>query len=252
MTFVHPNEADTHQLLALWKSVFGDWNGFWEGFLETGFSPDRCRCIAEQGQIIAALTWLDGSCNGQKIAYVYAVVTSPDHRGRGLCRALMADTHALLRSQGYAASLLVPAEHGLRAMYEKLGYEECTFVEEFKQTAGEEAVSITAIGPEEFARLRRKYLPEGGVVQEEESLAFLARQAQFYAGTDFLMAAYADEKTLTAMELLGNKQAASGILRALGCKEGSFRCPGDTVPFAMWYPLQTAAKKPAYFGFAFD
>ena len=252
MTFEYPAQAQIPQLLALWKDAFGEYNGFWELFLETGFAPRRCRCVVENGQITAALTWLDGSCQGQKTAYLYAVVTHPAHRGRGLCRKLLADTHRLLISEGYASALLVPAEDGLRQMYEKLGYRTCTRVTEFECTPADVPVPLRAVGPGEYAALRREFLPSGGVLQEGENLTFLARQAQFYAGEDFLLAAYSDENALTAMELLGNTHAAPGILRALGSKKGSFRCPGDALPFAMVHPLAEDALIPAYFGFAFD
>lgn len=252
MTFEHPAPSQIPQLLTLWKQVFGEWNGFWESFLETGFAPHRCRCITENGQITAALTWLDCSCRGQKMAYIYAVVTHPNHRGKGLCRQLLTDTHALLKELGYAAALLVPAEPGLRKMYEKMGYDTCSFVEEFSCESGTAPVPIRAIGPEEFLQLRRTYLPENGVLQEGENLSFLSRQAQFYAGDDFLLTAWCEDKALTAMELLGNKAAAPGILRALGTEKGSFRCPGSHIPFAMIHPLQPDVQAPTYFGFAFD
>lgn len=252
MTFEVPAQAQIPQLLELWKESFGEWNGFWELFRETAFSPRRCRCILENGEITAALTWLDCACEGQKLAYIYAVVTSPAHRGRGLCRRLLADTHALLSAEGYGAAVLVPAEPGLRAMYEKMGYRTCTAVAEFACKAATVPVPLRAIGVSEFAALRRKFLPRAGVLQEGENLIFLARQAQFYAGADFLLTAYGDGENLTAIELLGNQSAAPGILRALGAKKGSFRCPGTEIPFAMIRPLTENAVVPAYFGFAFD
>lgn len=252
MTFEHPAPGQIPQLLALWKQVFGEWNGFWETFLETGFAPNRCRCIVESEQITASLTWLDCSFRGQKMAYIYAVVTHPDHRGKGLCRRLLADTHRLLKELGYTAALLVPAEAGLRSMYEKLSYHTYSYVEEFSCKAGNSPVPIRTIGPEEFLQLRRSFLPENSVLQEGENLTFLARQAQFYAGEDFLMSAWCEDGTLTAMELLGSKAAAPGILYALGTEKGSFRCPGSDIPFAMIHTLVEEAAVPEYFGFAFD
>lgn len=252
MIFEFPRKEQIPQLLEQWKQVFGDWNGFWELFLETGFSPDRCRCILEENRIIAALTWLDCHCGGRKMAYIYAVMTDPSHRGKGLCRQLLEDTHRLLLSRGYDAALLVPAEEGLRAMYRKLGYETCTWVEEWDAVCGSHPADLRAIGPGEFAGLRRQLLPFGSVLQEQENLAFLSRQAQFYAGEDFLLTAYTGEGKLTAMELLGNTAAAPGILRALHCRTGHFRCPGQAVPFAMIHPLTGDALIPRYFGFAFD
>jgi hypothetical protein len=40
-------------------------------------------------------------------------------------------------------------------------------------------------------------------------------------------------------------------LAALGKEKGSFRCPGEEKPFAMYLPLAEGAA-PSYFGLAFD
>ena len=252
MNFEHPGKNQLPRLVQLWKKAFGEYDGFWELFLETAFQPDHCRCIAEDGQVIAGLYWFDCSCGDDKIAYVYAVVTDPTHRGKGLCRKLMEDVHALLKSQGYASVMLVPADKGLREMYRKMGYEDCTTIDSISCTAGETAVEIRSIGAEEFSRLRRKLLPENSVFQEGIQLPFLAAQAQLFAGADFLLAAYLEEDTLHGMELLGNHGAAPEILRALGCKTGKFQIPGERKPFAMIHKLTQKAVTPSYFGFSFD
>lgn len=240
------------QLLALWKDAFGEWDGFWELFLNTAFSPSRCRCMVEGKQIAASLCWFDTQCNGQKQAYIYAVVTHPAYRGRGLCRRLMEDSHQHLAALGYAAALLVPAEEGLRQMYQKMGYRNCSAVSEFSCDAGTMPVTIEAIGPADYARMRRSFLPENSVIQEGENLIFLAQQAEFFTGDNFLLAAYTEGTTLHAMELLGNRQAAPGILAALNCTRGDFRVPGEEKAFTMIHPLRRDAAVPAYFGFAFD
>lgn len=247
-----PSEHQVFQLLALWKTAFGEHGGFWELFRDTAFRTDHCRCIRAEGQVLAALCWLDCACSGQTFAYIYAVVTHPEHRGQGLCRELLADTHAHLTALGYSGVLLVPEQEGLRQMYRRLGYRDCTTVTEFSCAAAETAVPLRAIGPAEYGRLRRAFLPEGGVVQEGRSLDFLAAQAQFFAGGSFLLAAYREEGILHGMELLGSREAAPGIVTALGCETGHFRTPGEEKPFAMLHPLTANALMPQYFGFAFD
>lgn len=252
MQFDHPAQEQIPQLLRLWKEAFGDYDGFWELFLKNGFSPERCRCITENGQVTASLCWFDCSCEGQKQAYVYAVVTDPAHRGKGLCRALLQDVHSYLRSRGYTAALLVPAEESLRQMYRKLGYADCSTVSEVSCSAADVPVSLRTVDAEEYGRLRRELLPKGGVVQEGENLAFLAAQAQLFFGEGILLAAYADGDTLVGMELLGRREAAPEILRALGFAQGRFRMPGGDKPFAMIHSLAEGAALPTYFGFAFD
>lgn len=246
----HPTPGQIPQLTALWQEAFGDSGDFIRLFFSTAYSPSRCRVITLDGPIAAALYWLDVTCREQKMAYIYAVATHPAFQGRGLCRRLMEDTHSLLQSLNYTAALLVPGEPGLRNMYAKMGYTNCGGIGEFS-VAAEGSVPLRQISRQEFARLRRNYLPEGGVVQKDENLSYLETFAQFYAGEDFLLTAASAKDHLNGIELLGNPASAPGILTALGYPSGTFRTPGDT-PFAMFHPLTAGAQIPAYFGLAFD
>lgn len=241
----------TEQLKQLWHLAFGDGEEFIDLFFRTGFSADRCLYLTENGQLTAALYWLDCAYKGQKQAYIYAVATHPDHRGKGLCRNLMDKAHRILTNQGYAAALLRPADEGLRRMYRNMGYRTATLVSEFDCTAGK-AVPLRQIGAEEYARLRRQYLPEYGVLQEGASVTYLASYAELYAGEDFLLAGAVYSGTFIGMELLGNRDAAPGILGALGQETGRFRCPGREIPFGMFLPLREDAEEPGYLGLVFD
>ena len=248
----HPAVRHLPRLRQLWQTAFGDTDDFLDCFYETAFVPENCLCIFEQDVPVAVLYWIDCELDGHKLAYIYAVVTDPAHRGKGLCRSLMNSTHDLLQSRDYAGAVLVPQQEGLRAMYAGMGYENCGGLRQFSCTAGDAPVSLRAIGPAEFAALRRRMLPEGAVIQEGRGLDFLSRQLQFYAGDGILLAAYAEKETLFAAELLGSAEAADGILRELGFFQGVFRTPGIQKPFAMYHPLSKAAISPGYFGFAFD
>lgn len=247
----HPAPRHRRKLRQLWQAAFGDTDAFLDCFYETAFVPENCLCILDADQPIAVLYWIDCQLAEEKLAYIYAVVTDPAHRGRGLCRRLMEATHDLLRRRGYAGTVLVPQQGGLRAMYAGMGYENCGGLCTCSCAAGEEPVSLRAIGAAEFAALRRRMLPPRAVVQEGLGLAFLAEQLQFYAAENCLLAAYAEQGILHGVELLGDLAAAPGITAALGCREGRFRIPG-TSPFAMFHPLASSIHPPEYFGFAFD
>lgn len=240
------------QLRALWQDAFGDSDDFLDSFYRTAYAPDHCRCVLADNLVAAVLYWIDCSLEDQKLAYIYAVVTHPDFRGRGLCRKLLSDTHALLKSRGYAGAVLVPQKEGLRSMYAGMGYQNMGGIAQFQSLAGAAPIPLRAVGPEEFAALRRTMLPEGGILQENAGLAFLAEQLQFYAGDGVLLAAYGEKDTLFGVELLGSREAAPGILKALGFSRGTFRTPGDEMPFAMVFPLIRDAKIPRHLGFAFD
>ncbi len=252
MRIEHPDPRRLQELRQLWKQVFGDTDDFLDSFYRTAFSPDRCRCVLENDCIVSVLYWIDCTLDNRKLAYLYAVATHPSYRGRGFCRRLLEDTHALLHRQGYAGVLLVPQDLGLRGMYSKMGYQNIGGIRQFACDAADYSVPLRVIGPSEFAARRRQLLPAGGVLQEGTGLVFLAEQLQFYTGTDFLLAGYCDASVFHGAELLGNIAAAPGILRALGCDRGTFCTSGTEDPFSMFLPLTEDAKQPGYFAFAFD
>lgn len=252
MNIDHPTPGQLPGLRSLWKAAFGDDDSFLDIFFSTAFSPDRCRCITEQGQVTAALYWFEVFCGDQKFAYLYAIATDPGYRNRGLCRALVEDTKQVLKSAGFHGLLLVPQDEPLAAMYHKMGFERCTGVTEFRCAAGDTSHPLRRIDADEYARLRRALLPPGGVIQEGASLAFLAAQAAFYKGEGCLAAISPNGADAHCHELLGDLDAAPGILRTLGCEAGFFRAPGTGVPFAMSLSLLPDCRRPEYLGFCFD
>jgi len=248
----HPASRHIPQLRQLWQEAFGDSDAFLDSFFRTAFSPDRCLCIFSGDSLAAALYWMDCALEEQRLAYIYAVATRRDFRGRGLCRMLMNRTHELLARRGYAGAVLVPQQESLRQMYAGMDYASFGGLTEFRCSAEAPAVSLRSVGPEAFAALRRRLLPPGSVLQEGHSLAFLSEQLQFYSGADWLLAGYCEKGILHAVELLGNTASSAGIVAALGCTGGIFRTPGTEKPFAMFRPLRENAAISQYFGFAFD
>lgn len=242
----------TAELRQLWQEAFGDSEQTLDNFSATGFSPDRCHYICDGDTPVSALYWFDCELSGYKLAYIYAVATLKTHRGQGLAHRLMAETHEILKEKGYAGAILVPGEKDLFAFYEKLGYRVATKAEDFSAVATDSPVFIREISPVEYAAFRRKYLPEGGVVQEGATLSYLATYAEFYKGEDFLLSATTEGETLLVHEILGNTDDCGNILRALACKNGRFRTPGESRDFAMFLPFTADCPVPRYFGLALD
>lgn len=229
----------------LWSAAFGD-DGWIDSFFRTAYRPENTLAIFREGQLAAGLTWMQTSCQERKLAYLYAVATAPEYRHQGLCRELMAKTQEVLTSRGYDGSVLVPADDGLRRMYAGMGYRNFGGVEHLTLPAGA-PVPLREVTPQEYAALRRKYLPVGGIVQEDGAIEYLAESAKLYAGNGFLLAATEDEP----MELLGDASQAAGILGALEKGRGTFRLP-RAAPFAMFRPICDDSWTPAYFGLAFE
>lgn len=252
MNIDHPVPRQIGQLRSLWKTAFGDTEAFLDLFFQTAYSPARCLCASRGGEVTGALYWFDVQWENQRFAYLYAIATAPEHRGKGICAGLMEAAKSQLSQKGYAGLLLVPQDGGLAAMYRKMGFSYCTKNREFSCRAGTAPEEFRQVDAEEYARLRRRLLPPGGAVQEGENLRFLAAQALLLAGENWLCAAYSDGKNLRCGELLGNTAAAPGIVRAMGFDEGHFRCPGEEQPFAMGFPLTPDCRFPNYLGYAFD
>ena len=137
MRIDYPLPDQLPELRNLWKEAFGDSDAYLDLFFETGYSPTRCRCVTEEGQVAAVLYWLDVFCDGQKMAYIYAVATGKAYRGRGLCRMLMEDTHNVLCGRGYYGAMLSPGDAGLARMYGTMGYSHCANIGQIRCQAGE-------------------------------------------------------------------------------------------------------------------
>ena len=86
MTIKRP--ASLLPLRELWKEAFGDSDDFLDSFFGAAFSPERCRCAEEEGKLLGALYWFDVQVRQQKYAYLYAIATAKDSRGKGVCHAL--------------------------------------------------------------------------------------------------------------------------------------------------------------------
>lgn len=243
----------------LWKEAFGDSDEALDSFFNTAFSTQRCRVVANGNEVLGALYIFDCQYKNRKIAYIYAVATRKKARGQGICKKLTEDTHAYLKSNGYAGALLVPAEPSLFEFYKKLGYKTCSAIGELEAFASNDIIAVKQIEKSEFTDNRRLFLPENGIVQENENVDFLAEYASFYKGEDFLLTAYKKGNSLIGVELLGNAEKAPFILGALGCDKGIFRIPPQsapnntqTRPYAMYIAFDKSLQPPSYFGLAFD
>lgn len=252
MTIDKPGVGSLPGLRRLWQQAFGDSTEFIDGFFRTGFSPERCRCVETEGQVAAALYWFDCLWEGRKIAYIYAVATEKDFRGKGVCRALMEDTHRHLQSLGYAGAALVPSEEGLFALYGGLGYRSFCPMKTLDITPGKEKVSVQPISPAQYAELRAERLPRGGIVQGGDTLSFLASYAGFYVGGSGLFCAAQEGDTLYFQEFLGEPEELPGIVAALGAKRAKVRLPGGEKPFAMYRSFTEDGQLPSYLGIALD
>lgn len=255
MKIENPFPSLLPSLRLLWQEAFGDTENFIDSFFSTAFCTDRCRCITADNHAVAALYWFDCLYKDKPIAYIYAVATAKAFRGQGICHKLMEDTHRHLASLGYEGAILVPGSPHLFHFYEDMGYQTCCHISKIRVAAAgtKKEIGIRPVGKEEFAMLRRQFLPEGAVIQEHTNLSFLETQAQFFTSPGFLLTASMQNGTVYGLELLGNTSLCAEITAALDCIKGTFRTPGTDFPLAMYRPLgKSTLPPPVYFGFPFD
>ena len=236
MKIEHPLPGDIAALRTIWKEAFGDPDSYLDLFFSTAFLPDHCLCIRENDAVQTIAYWMDCRIGQHTAAYIYAVATAENSRGQGFCRALMECIHMLLQNKGYCGTILVPGDEVLRRMYRAMGYENFGSRPYFPCAARDMAVRMQKISREEFAQLRRSFLPENAVIQEGAQLLLLDAMADFYQGDGFLMTVSRENGRI--LELLGDEAAA-------GLREYNRR------PFAMYRPLREEIF-PTYFAFAFD
>ena len=238
-------------LRRLWQEAFGDTDVFLDGFFATGFSPDRCCCVLEEGHLAAALYWFDCNLQDRKLAYIYAVATAASFRGKGLCRQLMEHTHRHLQRQGYEGAVLVPGDQGLFRLYEKLGYRSFCPMTHTRIPAGT-PIPLRPLTGGAYTAERRQYLPGGGIVQEGATVEFLSTFTAFYALDGGILCAAKEDKTLYVQEYLGDSSGLPGAIAALGCDTGHVYLPGKGTDRAMYLPLSPTAPQPTYLGLALN
>lgn len=240
-----PRPEDIPALRRLWQEAFGDDHVFLDGFFETAFSYDRCRCVTLNGYPAAALYWFDCIWQDKKVAYIYAVATDKAYRGRGLCRFLMEDTHRHLLENGYIGAALVPEGDGLFTLYGKMGYRPFCPMDSKEIPAGVNPIPIKKLTPEEFGKKRRSLLPQGAVLQEGVTLTYLARFTDLYEAEGCIMSLSCASGNAYFQEFLGDPQQLPGILAALGVKKGTVPLPGGRNS-AMYYSPEP--EMPTYLG----
>lgn len=252
MTIKSPDFDQIPALRNLWKQAFGDSDAFLDAFFRLGFSTDRSRCLMLDGQLAAMLYWFDAQWDGRKLAYLYAIATDQALQNRGLCHRLMDNTHTFLKELGYAGCVLVPASQSLFRFYGSLGYLPFGPVDCFTCTPSQSPVQLQQISWETYAQLRSHYLPADSILQDAQTLRFLASYVTFYVAESCLFCGSMDKDHFIAQEFLGDPAHAAGIVCALQAQSGHFRTPGAGAPLAMFYPFSPDLKSPGYLGLVLD
>lgn len=114
----------------LWQLSFGDDGAYVDNFYNIYYRPERVLVLEEDGIVRSMTAWFDTTfvlpgVGSYRAAYLYAVATHPDCRGRGLAAKLLADADDYFRTLNIPAVTTVPAEPSLHQFFGANGFGEC-------------------------------------------------------------------------------------------------------------------------------
>ena len=253
--------ADLPALKALWKQAFDDTDAEIDVFFTSVYPDALGFCAEEEGAVVSMLFALPVTlAHGERTenaAYLYAVATDKAHRGRGLCRALMAYAEKELKKRYVSCLLLVPEDEDLARYYETLGYTRqnaCT-----RQTLQADAPggAAGAVPPQDYAGLRETLLFDTPHVRYSKTLlTYAAEDLTFYRlelGYALGCAAVRRAAGGTVVEeLLPDARMLPALAAALGTGPYSVRTPGRSALCCMAKRTDGAAPAPVWLAFDFD
>ena len=247
-------------LTALWCACFGDAPAEVEAFWAKLF--DDIRVYAEfsgktaVSMVCALPTELVGE-DGEAApcAYLYALCTAPEQRGKGLAHRLLDFARRDLAQAGFAFAALVPAEAELFDFYAKQGFTPAFFCREYTVPAQDAPLKITSATPEAYRALREMQLYGSFISYPEALLALEGARLHRVETADGIFCADVQPEgdTLRIRELLPDAPDIAAALAAhFGCKRAVVRAVGEGKPVGMLCALGGAtAPECAYLPFDF-
>lgn len=253
--------GDIAQLKTLWKRGFGDTDAEISRFFDAAYPHALGFAAEDGGALCAALYALPQTLvvdeQQQRCAYLYAVTTAPESRGKGVCRTLMAYAEQQLQKQWFSCALLVPGEASLFGFYEALGYRaqrahDLQTITPPSARGVAQRIDLTA-----YAGLRETLLAGAPHVRYDANWLSYSG-ATFYAltlgGRIGCAAVCPAPNGACVCELLPNTGMLPALTGALPQAPIRVRAPGGQQAFAMlkWLGRAQMALEPVYLAFAFE
>ena len=280
---------DVPRLRELWKLAFGDEDAYIDHFFRQYYRPERVLVLEESGAVQSMTAWFETVLNtedgnSRKAAYLYAVATHPDCRGKGFAGQLLAYADDWLhREQGFDCVTTVPARPDLHVFFGKNGFRECFVLRQTELNPEELAAPgaepiLRPVSAQEYGVLREQLLDgQAHISYAPDALDYqagccrLSRGGLYRGETDYgpvcLCAEGAGDGLVVLKEFLGSpaakRLAQADLPRAVPAQRWLVREPisegrGDSWDFAMLKWLRPEAEEmwnwenKAYLGLAFD
>ena len=117
----------------LWMDVFGDDRATVDHFILSYYDPALCYTHIKEDRVVAMLHIVPITHNGNRCAYIYAVATAEEYRGRGIASALITSALRDIDRGGYDYAALIPATAETAKFYERFGFEYTTELFDFSE-----------------------------------------------------------------------------------------------------------------------
>ena len=263
----------------LWKLAFGDSDAYIDNFYQNYYRPERVVVLEEEGVVRSMTAWFDTTFvvpgRGEyRAAYLYAVATHPDCRGRGLAGQLLAGADGYFRTLGIPCVTTVPAEPSLHNFFGSNGFRECFTYHLALPGVGAppQGLALEPVDPGRYGQLREAILAgiphiafprdaleyQLGCCRLSGGGLYLAETA---GGAALLCTEGMEDGRLLVKELVAGPQAQARLLAGLDGllpRCGPVRAPGEGVSFGMLKWLDPALEQSwnwdtaGYLGLAFD
>ena len=106
----------------LWNEVFGDSNEFISAFMDNHYAESNMLYIESCDRLLSMLHLIPFELCETRVAYIYAVATDCNARGKGYATQLINKAIQKAKNEGYKAVITLPADSRLTEFYARFGF----------------------------------------------------------------------------------------------------------------------------------
>ncbi len=108
----------------LWMELFGDSREDVDRFFIDVHQEENLLTHSEHERVVSMLNIVELQTDYGPTAYLYAIATAAEWRGRGIAAELIRQAINIARERGYRAVMLIPSDESLVEYYQRFGFSE--------------------------------------------------------------------------------------------------------------------------------